>query len=198
MKIPREVSAFRLTFSATTSSILQNFPSKPAARANLIITDAVWRSVMEIPSLYFSLSPAPPLFLSLPVEEIPVGVHFNFSIVLFLPPTSARLWRARKKGHPMTFLDLPASRLLSPRHLPFHDKFISRRLLRLTAFILLLAYHISHINISHPRDIALRNVMRARPSVNGRLVGRENVTGEDTSVKDEVMVRNPRAIATCK
>lgn len=102
-------------------------------RTKLIIMNAVWRSIMEIPS---SSSFA---------EEIPAGVHFNFFAILFLRPTSACLWIVREKKRvtrrPFSST-LPFTFLFSlSRHLLFHDKFIPQRLLRLTAFILPLTYH---------------------------------------------------------
>jgi len=138
--------AFRLTFSA--GSIPEEVPFNGGSKLNKI-TNAAWRPVIEIPShllplpvfLSFSLSLSLSLsFCSFRVEKIPAGVHFNFSSSSFrLPPTSACLWRARGKKRVIR-RPFPARVFLSvsflPRRLPFHDKFIPRCSLRLTAFVL--------------------------------------------------------------
>lgn len=88
MKIFTESGKFSV-FSTTTNSALQKFLSKPIA-VELIIANVVEFLSVEIPSLSLSLA--------LSATETPVSVHFNFSVVLFLYPTSAYLWRAREKG----------------------------------------------------------------------------------------------------
>lgn len=135
VKIMRKIFAERgkfFVFRQRRGVLLKNFASKPIAVGinNHKCNRAL--SFVGIPSLSPPRKfPSVSTLISLP----------SFSFLRHLHTSGEQ----EKKGHSTTSLDPPFSPLLCLCHLLFHDKFIPRRPLRVTAFILSLAYHISHI-----------------------------------------------------
>jgi len=130
MKIFEENGKFSVSCQQQIAPCKNFRPNQVAVE--LIITNVVESSFVEIPSLS-SLRKFPSVSTLISLS--------SFSFLRHLHTSGER----EKKGHSTTSLDPPFSPLLCLCHLLFHDKFIPRRPLRVTAFILSLAYHISHI-----------------------------------------------------